>query len=146
MALVRGLFACMYEILEHPADIGFRVRAGTLEELFAGAALAMLSIADDPEAVDPREHHAITVESGDLESLMVDWLNEVLYLFDGRRIAFRSFRVEQVGDRSLKAVGAGEPRDAARHSSKLVIKAATYHQLRIAREDGGWVAEAYVDI
>jgi SHS2 domain-containing protein len=54
--------------------------------------------------------------------------------------------VEHVDERSIRAVGSGEPRDPERHASKLVIKAATYHQLRVARDDGGWMAEVYVDI
>jgi SHS2 domain-containing protein len=136
----------MFEILEHPADIGFRVRGRTLEELYAHAAVAMLSIADDPENVEPAEEHAISVESGDLESLMVDWLNEVLYWFDGRRIAFHDFRIVRMDEKSIDAVGRGQSRDAARHEAKLVVKAVTYHQLRVVRDGAGWMAEVYVDI
>jgi SHS2 domain-containing protein len=163
-----------FEVLEHPADIGFRAFGGTLPELFARSALAMLSIAADPAAVLPKEEYPLAVESGDRESLLVDWLNEVLYWFDGKRIAFRDFRVTQfrcgagwkpagglstrrlrrlpigaqdaILPHSIEAVGMGEPRDPLRHRARLIVKAATYHQLKIERRSGLWVAEVYLDI
>ena len=135
-----------FEVLEHPADIGFRAFGGTLPELFAHSALAMLSIAADPAAVLPREEYPLAVESGDRESLLVDWLNEVLYWFDGKRVALREFRVTHLEPESMRATGWGEPYDADWHRSKLIVKAVTWHQLRIARHDGGWLAEVYLDI
>ena len=135
-----------FEVLEHPADIGFRAFGGTLPELFARSALAMLSIAADPAAVLPGEEYPLAVESGDRESLLVDWLNEVLYWFDGKRIAFRDFRVTRFGETAIEAVGMGEPRDPLRHRARLIVKAVTYHQLKIERRGGLWVAEVYLDI
>jgi SHS2 domain-containing protein len=78
--------------------------------------------------------------------LLVDWLNEVLYWFDGKRIAFRSFRVTEFRDTAIGAVGAGEPRDPERHRARLIVKAVTYHQLKIERRGGVWLAEVYLDI
>jgi SHS2 domain-containing protein len=135
----------VFEILEHPADIGFRAFGGTLEELFANSAVAMLSIAGDPEAAEQRQEYRISVESGDRDGLMVDWLNEVLYWYDGKRIALREFRVQLTGER-IDAVATGEPRDPERHRSHLIVKAVTYHQLRIEERDGAWIAEVYLDI
>jgi SHS2 domain-containing protein len=135
-----------FEVLEHPADIGFRAFGGTLPELFAQSALAMLSIAADPAAALSKEEYPLAVESGDRESLLVDWLNEVLYWFDGKRIAFRDFRVTQFRENAIQAVGLGEPRDPLRHRARLIVKAVTYHQLKIERRGGLWVAEVYLDI
>ena len=135
----------MFEILEHPADIGFRAFGGTLEQLFANSAVAMLSIAGNPHAAEPREQYSISVESGDREALMVDWLNEVLYWYDGKGIALREFRVNLHGLR-IDAVATGEPRHPERHRAQLIVKAVTYHQLRIEQRDGIWIAEVYLDI
>src|SRR5262245_5246762 len=135
-----------YEILEHPADIGFRAFAATLPELYANAAVAMLSVMGDPSAAESREAYRIEVTSGDRESLMVDWLNEVLYWFDGKRIALREFRIDDFRDDALVATASGEPRDAQRHRARLIVKAVTYHQLKIESRDGLWTAEVYLDI
>ena len=135
----------MHEILEHTADMGFRAFGESLPELFANSALALLSIAGDPAAVEPRHEYALAVSSGDLESLMVDWLNEVLYWFDGKQVAFRAFRVTRMDGSSLEAAALGEPR-GERHRARRIVKAVTWHQLRVERRGGRWVAEVYVDI
>jgi SHS2 domain-containing protein len=135
-----------FDVLEHPADIGFRAFGNDLPELYANAALALLSIAGDPEAAEPRQEYRIAVTSGDREALMVDWLSEVLYWFDGRRITFREFRITDLTDYTLEAVACGEPRDPERHRARLIVKAVTWHQLRIEQRDGLWVAEVYLDI
>jgi SHS2 domain-containing protein len=135
-----------FEILEHPADIGFRAFGSNLPDLFANAALALLSIAGDPAVAEPRQEYHLAVESGDRESLLVDWLSEVLYWWDGKRVAFREFRIGNYTDRSLEAVALGEPREAERHRAKLIVKAVTYHQLKIEQGGGGWLAEVYLDI
>jgi SHS2 domain-containing protein len=135
-----------FEILEHPADIGFRVSAGNLRELFERAAVGMLTIADEPSNVEAREEYELSVESGDREALLVDWLSEVLYWYDGKRIAFREFHVTEFTGNSLKAIGRGEPRDPQRHRARVIVKAVTWHQLKIEERDGVWVAQVYLDI
>jgi protein archease len=135
-----------FELLEHPADIGFRAFGDSRASLFANAAFALLSIAAEPLTVEPREQYSIAVESGDPEALLVDWLNEVLYWFDGKRIAFREFRVARLSETAIDAVGIGEPRDSLRHPSHLVVKAVTYHQLKIEERGSQWIAEVYLDI
>jgi SHS2 domain-containing protein len=136
----------MFEILEHPADIGFRAFGGTLEELFATAAAALVSITCEIEDVAPRIEYALSATGTDCESLLVNWLSEVLYRFDGKRIALRKFRVTHLAPNSIRAAAWGEPRDGERHRPKLIVKAVTWHQLRIGRSDGGWMAEVYLDI
>jgi SHS2 domain-containing protein len=135
-----------FDVLEHPADIGFRAFGNDLPDLFANAAMAMLSIAGDPEAAEPSEEYPMAIESGDRESLMVDWLSEVLFWFDGKRIAFREFSITALTDSALQAIARGEPREPERHRARLIVKAVTYHQLKVEQRDGLWVAEVYLDI
>jgi SHS2 domain-containing protein len=138
--------ALYYVLLEHPADIGFRAYGETLPELFVNCALAMLSIAGEPDAVEARGEYPIEVESGDRESLLVDWLSEVLYWFDGKQVAFHEFRVRKFTDTMIRAVGLGEPRHEERHRAKVIVKAVTYHQLRIERCGELWCADVYLDV
>jgi len=143
---MRERLAVMYELLEHPADIGFRAFGGTLAELFANAALALVAIGTDPDEVQPAERYELSAEGSDRESLLVNWLSEVLYWFDGRRIAFREFHVELAEPAAVRATALGEPRDPARHHTRLIVKAVTWHQLRVVQTEDGWICEVYLDI
>ena len=136
----------MFEILEHTADIGFRARGRTREEMFANAALALESVAVEIERVEPKILYPIAAAGEDDESLLVNWLNEVLFYLDGRRVVMCRFRVEQIEADRIVGQGWGEPRHSERHPPKLVVKGVTYHQLKISRTGGGWCAEVYLDI
>ena len=136
----------MFEILEHTADIGFRVRVRTLAEVFETAALALESIALETGAIEPRQEYRLEATGEDRESLLVNWLSEALYWIDGEQLAFHHFRVAGLGARQVTGWGAGEPRDPARHPARLIVKAVTYHQLRVAETPEGWEAEVYLDI
>ena len=136
----------IFEILEHPADIGFRAFGGTLPELFENAAAALLSIRADPDEVEARQEVPIAADGADHESLLVNFLSEVLYLVDGKQIAFRRVRVDTLSETEIAATGLGEQHDPARHHVKLIVKAVTYHQLRIERTAHGWSATVYLDI
>lgn len=136
----------MFEILEHTADIGVRAWGRTLEELFENAALAVESIAVELERVEPRVAYPIAASGEDRESLLVNWLSEVIYYVDGRRILMSRFQVETLTDTAVTGQAWGEARDSARHPPRIVVKAATYHQLRIYQERDRWVAEVYLDI
>jgi SHS2 domain-containing protein len=136
----------MFEILEHTADIGFRATAKSLPELFESAAEALVAIAVDTGGVRETETFSLAAEGDALDSLLVNWLNEVLYLVDGRRIAPRRFRVLDLGDGRVRGEAAGEPRNNERHEPKLVVKGVTYHQLRIEQCADGWMCEVFLDI
>ncbi len=136
----------MFEILEHTADIGFRARAGTLPALFEAAAEALVSIALEPEGIEARERYPLTAEGEDDESLLVNWLGEVLWLLDGRRLALCRFHVLDLAPGRISGEAFGEPRDPDRHRAKLIVKGVTYHQLKIVQDASGWCAEVFLDI
>jgi SHS2 domain-containing protein len=136
----------MYEIFEHTADLGLRVRAATLPELMADAGRGLFAmVVDDLDSVRPvlaREFH---IAGNDKAYLLFDWLNELLYVCDTERLAFSQFDV-QIADDGLAATAGGEPLDPARHHLTHEIKAITYHGLRVEETGDGWLAEVIVDI
>jgi len=136
----------MFEILEHAADIGFRAWGATREEMFENAALALESIAVEVEGVEPKIPYPIASAGEDVETLLVNWLNEVLYYLDAGQVAMSRFRVERMEPDRVVGQGWGEPRDSVRHPPKLVVKGVTYHQLKISSTDEEWSAEVYLDI
>jgi SHS2 domain-containing protein len=136
----------MFELLEHPADIGFRARGGSPAQLFEACAEALVSVAIEVDAVEPRHAYPLAAEGDDTASLLINWLNEVLFLWDARRLALRRFGVLELAPGRVSGEALGEPWDPARHRAKLVVKGVTYHQLRVGEDEQGWYAEVFVDI
>lgn len=137
-----------FELLDHPADIGFRAHGKTLEELFGNCGLALVSIILDPSNITAAERYSLEAEGTDRESLLVNWLNEVLFYVDTRRLAFDSFAVSFVTPHHVRCIASGEPRDPEKHPVRLFVKAVTYHQLRLSKNEqqDAWTAEVYVDV
>lgn len=135
-----------FELLDHPADIGFRAFGNSKEELFANCALALVSIIFDPSNVSTVQQWELPAEGNDDESLLVNWLNEVLYFVDSRRLALVEFAVNFPETRRIHCVASGELRDPTKHPVRLSVKAVTYHQLTVSTVGETWVAEVYVDV
>ena len=136
----------VFEILEHTADIGLRAWGAGPAELFAHAGLALQSIAVEMEKVTERAAYPIAAEGEDYESLLVNFLNEVLYYLDGERVVMGRFEIDRISPESVSGRGWGEPRDPERHPPKLVVKGVTYHQLEVVHNAGRWTARVFLDI
>jgi SHS2 domain-containing protein len=136
----------MYELFEHTADVGLRMRASSREELFADAARALVSLlVAEPESVQPRAHRQFRVLGDELEYLLFDWLSELLYSIETDRWLWSRFEIQIDAD-GLTADCWGEPIDRQRHHLEHEVKAITYHGLFVRQEAGRWQAEVVVDI
>ncbi len=135
-----------FELLEHTADTGFRARGETPEELFIHAAEALISVALDPSRVDAFQPRQISASGADQQELLVNWLNEVLWLIDGEKFVPARFETLWFEDGTVFSQLLGERRDDTKHPPRIVVKAATFHQLRVAETESGWEAEVYLDI
>ena len=135
-----------FEILDHTADTGFRAWGSTLAELFENSARAMMAVATDASLVEAHSEKHVEVEGEDYESLLVNWLSEILYLFDTDAFAPQSFRVDEISPSRLKARLLGEPREPKRHPWLLIIKAVTYYELKVEERDGRWESQVFLDI
>jgi len=138
----------VYEIFDHTADLGLRIRADDLAELFEESARALFSvIVVNFDQVRPLERLAFALEAQRRDELLRDWLGELLYVFHTRRMVFSQFAVNlSNSDARLRATAEGEPTDPARHEIDTEIKAITYHGLQVARHGDGWLAEVIVDV
>jgi SHS2 domain-containing protein len=135
-----------FEVLEHPADVGFRAWGDSLEEIFGNCAHALISVIMDPSNISSSEHWKLEAEGSDLESLLVNWLNEVLFHVDTRRLVFDRFLISFTEPFRLLCQATGEARTPARHPVRVSVKAVTYHQLRLFETEGRWIAEVFVDV
>lgn len=125
--------------------MGVRGFGETRAQAFEQAALALTAVITDPSGVSARERVTIHSEAPDDELLFADWLNQVIYEMATRKLLFGRYEVRLVGTR-LEATAWGEPADLARHDPAVEIKGATYTALRVAQENGEWVAQTVVDV
>lgn len=135
-----------FEILDHTADIGLIVYGSNLKVLFENAGEAFFHLITDLKKVRRRVERRINIGGESLDRLMVDWLSELLYLHDVESLLFKGFKVESVGEDGLRAVVKGEPFQEQIHVIKTEVKAVTYHQIQIQRENGRWKARVILDL
>jgi SHS2 domain-containing protein len=135
-----------YELIEHTGDLGVKIRSADLKGLFREAAMALFDVISDPDRIKVREKREIVVEGMNNEELLVSWLNELLYLHEVERLLFRDFEVIELGEGKLKGTAAGETFREDVHLIKTTLKAVTYHQLEVKKENGGWSARIIFDV
>ena len=144
-----------FEEIPHTADWSFRAFGRDLRELFENAAFAIFSMQGsiDANAQPSAKEIAreVQVSGIDYESLLVNWLSELLYLQESNRETYQRFRVEEISPNPLETAGSptalraiifGQP---ARKIDKI-IKAVTYHNLKIQKTHDGWEAVVVVDV
>jgi SHS2 domain-containing protein len=122
-----------FELIEHTADIGINAYGKTLAGAFANAAYGMFSIIAELESVREAESRRVEVSADDIESLLFEWLNSLLYSFDVEMLLFKRFDIIEFEDTWLVAECYGEKYDASRHRIKAGVKSATYHMLEVDR-------------
>ncbi len=135
-----------YEAFEHTADIGLHVYGSSLRELFVHAAQGMESLMVSPEQVRIQVSREIVVEGHDIVSLLIAWLNELIFLFDTEYLIFREFEIGSLTEIHLEGRASGEPYDVQRHDLGSAIKAVTWHEAAVERTDEGYKARIIFDI
>lgn len=125
-----------FEILDHTADVGIIAYGNDTSEAFANAAKGLFSLITELDDVSEIEYRDIELTAPDQESLLVAWLNELIYLFDAEQMLFKRFDITQLSPTHLKARSYGHKVDSAKHKLKIGVKAATYHLLKIEKSNG----------
>ena len=124
-----------YEIIDHTADIGIKAYGRSIEEAFENAAYGMFDIISDTSKVEPVGEYLIRLESDSLEELLVDFLSELLYIFEVQHLIFGKFEVKLDGTK-LEARIFGEKFNPEKHPKGIEIKAVTYHILEVNASEG----------
>jgi SHS2 domain-containing protein len=137
----------VYEVFEHTADVGLRIRASNMSDLYAEAGRALFSLlVTNLDAVRPQCECTIQLQADDYEYLLFDWLNELLFQFETQHLLLVEFKIH-VQPGHINAVCRGEPVDRELHQLDHEVKAITYHGLTCRQEPSGeWFAEVIVDI
>ena len=106
----------------------------------------MMAIMVDLDTVAPRQAIEIKLEAEDRESLLVEWLSEILFLIETESLLFSRFDVTLSSDTKLSATVAGEPLDIEKHDPKTQVKAVTLHDLLVKKTKSSWVAQVIYDV
>ncbi|MDP2730106.1 MAG: archease [Dehalococcoidales bacterium] len=123
-----------FRLIEHTADMGLVAYGKSLAEAFANAAYGLFSLIVEPNKVKEKESRKVTVQAQDAESLLFNWINELIYIFEVERLLFKSFNITEFTGQSLEATCWGERYDLSRHQLKTGVKSATYHMLKVDGE------------
>lgn len=124
-----------YRLLDHTADIQIQAFGSTPSEICQNAAVALFEQIADLSDVRPVGEERISIESQSLESLLVDFLNELVFLHSTMRFLFSEFTVSIQGLR-LECTARGEEIDPGRHKLRNDVKAVTYHMLEFNTGEG----------
>ncbi len=135
-----------FRYIEHPSDVGFEAYGATLEELFANAALAMYSFMTDVEEIEEAEEREVTVQAEDLYSLMFDWLDELLFLFESESLVMKHFEMTvNESEFGISGKCRGGTFDPERHEAGIIVKAVTYNMMEV-KKNKRWHAQVVLDV
>jgi SHS2 domain-containing protein len=136
-----------YEVFEHTADVGIHAFGRSLPELFIHAAQGMQNLLVPFEQVNLVTHRTITVEGHNSLSLLIAWLNELIFLFDTEYLLFREFTIDSLSETHLTGHASGETYNREHHELSSAIKAVTWHEAAITlEEDGTYRARIIFDL
>ena len=132
--------------IDHTADVGVLVYGKSLAELFQNAAESFFSVLIELKKIHEEESRSFSLDAPGLEELLVSWLNEFLFLFETQGLLFSRFAIKNLSNTHLEATAWGERYVEGTHPIKRVIKAVTFHQLKISERNGHWQTQIIFDL
>jgi protein archease len=135
-----------FEVINHTADIGIVAYGTDLKQLFANAALGLFNLIADLNNVKEDIRRNVEVSAEDPEVLLVEWLNELIYIVDVEHLLFKKFEIHGLSSNELKAICYGEKVRPGHHKLKREVKAATYHMLKLNKDSGSYKVQIIFDI
>lgn len=137
-----------YKKFNHTADIGCEIFGKTRKELFAKSVAALFDLMLEQKSGKGKVSatQSITVAGSDLEDLLINFLREILYFFNGQQWVVTNCHVSEITRKHIVAQLSGEPYNPKKHQVKIEIKAVTYHGLSIKKAKVGWKARVIFDV
>jgi len=135
-----------FKVLDISGDVGLTAYGKDKNEVFSSAAIGMYNLITDLDTIKEIKTIRVSVENPSLDGLLVSWLNELIFHFDTYGFIGKTIHIEQLSGNAIRATITGEEFDRERHEGKLLIKAATYHKLRIEKTNDMWEIDVIFDI
>ena len=135
-----------FESVDHTADVALRAWGQDMEAVFQQAAAGLIDLMLDPDTVRPAEERKVEAEAEEPDELLVDWLSEIHYLFEGKGFAPAEVEIQEFAETRIRGTLRGEPLDREKHETRTAIKAVTYHDLKFERTDRGYEVRIVCDV
>jgi protein archease len=135
-----------YRITTRQSELAVKVTGGSQADLFANSAFALFDVMSDVEKIEIKERMPLEVEGTDRDDLLVNWMRELLYLYQRSGFLLKEFDIREVKDTSVKAEVCGEKVDPDRHEIKQEIAAVAYHQSRMTKTGNQWIAQLIFEV
>ena len=135
-----------YQIIDHTADLGIIVKGPDVRNLFIRAAQAMTDLMVKGDISDKKAERDVLIEGEDFPDLMVRWLGEILYLFNGEKLLVHSIKIKSISPITMRSTLTLSSFEPEHHQVKREIKAVTYHQISVENVNDGWEARVIFDI
>jgi SHS2 domain-containing protein len=135
-----------YRLTPRQSEIAVRVSGNSQADLFANSAFALFDVMTDIEKVAIKDRLPLEVEGADRDDLMVNWMRELLYLYQGSGYLLKEFLIREATDNLVKAEACGEKIDPDRHEINKEIQGIAYHQSRMQKTGDHWTAQLIFEI
>ena len=135
-----------YRITPHHSELAVKVFGSSQLELFQNSGWALFDVTTDIEKIETKDCVPLEVEGTDRDDLLVNWVRELLYLYQGSGYLLKEFRISEVGDKLVKAEACGEKIDPDRHEIKKEIMAIAYDKSRMAKTGDQWTAQLIFEV
>ncbi|MGE5305717.1 MAG: archease [Alphaproteobacteria bacterium] len=135
-----------YRLMTRQSELAVRVVGNSQADLFANSAFALFDVMTDLEKIEVKERLPLEVEGADCDDLMVNWMRELLYLYQGSGYLLKEFQIREVKDTLVKADVCGEKIDPDRHDMKKEVTAVAYHQSRMEKTGNQWTAQLIFEV
>ena len=135
-----------YRLIDHTADFGIQVFGSDPQELFINAALALFDVITDMDELTGRYSCHIRTSGEDWSDLMINWLREILYLWNGKERLVKSIQILSLSEDKISAKIYFDAYVPDHHTIKTEVKAVTYHQIQVKSGPAGWEARVIFDI
>jgi SHS2 domain-containing protein len=135
-----------YRLTTRQSELAVKVLGNSQVNLFANSAFALFDVMTEVEKIDIKERMPLEVEGTDRDDLLVNWMRELLYLYQGSGYLLREFHIREAKDTIVKAEVCGEKIDPDRHEIKREIVGVAYHQSRMQKTGDQWTAQLIFEI
>jgi protein archease len=135
-----------YRITTHQSELAVRITGNSQADLFTNSAYALFDVMTDIVAIETKETLSLEVEGSDRDDLMVNWMRELLYLYQASGYLLKEFKIIEVKDTLVKAQVSGEKVDPDRHEIKQEITTVAFHKSRMEKTGNQWIAQLIFEL